>query len=295
MKAEPWRPSMGTALIAGVGAVDAFLLVSTSYSIAPYGWSLLLACCIFLSVIWLAYSRWRPEPTLAGLARTALRFALGTCAIGVFSYLLAGLASRPLFDAQFAACDQAMGLDWVAYRHFLFVTPALKRVTTGCYALLGAELILLILTLDVIKRPERAHELFLGFMLTALIVILIGAVFPAAGAFVHYASPEMYSEPYVAQYLGLRNGSIHVIDLTRMEGIVQFPSFHAALALVCSFVARGTRLFWPLLLVNLLVMLATPPAGGHHFIDVFAGLAVAAAVTLALRKFACAQRRASIQ
>jgi membrane-associated phospholipid phosphatase len=260
------------------------LFAATPYSLATHGLPLLLAGCAFLSAIWLIYSRWRPEPAFAGLASTALLFLLGTVATGVFSYLLAGLSRRPLFDAQFAALDQALGLDWLAYRQVMLSTPALARFTSTCYALLGVELILLILTLDLIGRPQRARELFVGFMITALGAILIGAAFPAAGAFVHYASPEMRGEAYVAQYLGLRDGSIQVFDLMRMEGIVQFPSFHAALALVCSYVVRGTRLFWPPLLVNLLVLLATPPAGGHHFTDVIAGLIVATLVIAGMRK-----------
>jgi membrane-associated phospholipid phosphatase len=284
MTAERRRPSAATALVFGVAAADAALFALTPYSLATHGLPLLFADGAVLSAIWLIYSRWRPEPALAGVASTALRFLLGTVVTGVFSYLLAGLSQRPLFDAQLAAWDQALGLDWLAYRQTLLSTPALARFTAACYGLLGVELILLILTLDLIGRPQRARELFLGFMITALSAILIGAAFPAAGAFVHYASPEMRSEAYVAQYLGLRNGSIQVFDLLRMEGVVQFPSFHAALALVCSYVVRGTRLFWPLLPVNLLVLLATPPAGGHHFTDVIAGLVVAALVIAGMRK-----------
>lgn len=283
MKAEARRCDAAWALIFGIAAADALLLIGGHYALSAHGLPILLAGSALLSIVWLIYSRWRPEPALAGLAVSALRFALGTGVIGLFSYLLAGLTPQPLVDAQLSAIDHALGLDWLAYRRLLLATPALAAGTSLCYAALGVELLALILLLDLIGQPRRARELFLGFSLSALAAILIGAVFPAAGAFVYYASPEMYGEPYVAQYLGLRDGSLQVIDLMRMQGIVQFPSFHAALAAVCSHVVRGTRLFRPLLLLNLLVVVATPTAGGHHFIDVIAGLVVAAVVMAGLR------------
>lgn len=287
MRDSARRLSAAQGLLLAVGLADVVLLTACHWTIATRGLAVLAIGCSILLVVHQVYRRWRPEPKLAALAGTALQFALATALLGTLSYLLTSLsATRPLVDTALAAFDQAVGLDWRAYQRLAYATPALRALTQFGYALLGMELLGLILTLDLIGRAERAQELLLGFCATALAAILIAAVWPAAGAYVHYATVEQRSEPYVLQYLAARSTAPQALDLLRMQGIVQFPSFHAALALLCSFVVRGTRLWWPLLAVNAWVVLATPPAGGHHFVDVLAGLALAAAVALTLRRAA---------
>ncbi|MGH8460215.1 MAG: phosphatase PAP2 family protein [Stenotrophobium sp.] len=272
-------------LLFALTLADVLLLAFTRYTLALHGFALVSLGGVFFLGLWIVYGRLRPEPRLAGLARTALLFTLGTAALGTLSYLLAGLSPRPLFDAQLAALDRAIGCDWPAYHRLLLSTPALAHLTQWSYGALGIELIVLILMFDPIGRPDRARELFLGFTLTAIAVVLLGAVFPAAGAFVYYATPESHTEPYVIQYLALRNGSLHVLDPRTMQGIVQFPSFHAALAVICLHATRGMRwLFWPLLPMTLLVIASTPAAGGHHFSDVLAGLFIAGMVIALLRR-----------
>lgn len=264
---------------------DAMLLSCTRYTLALQGYALVPVGGIFFTGLWYVYTFKRPEPRLAGLARTALLFAVGTALMGTLSYLLAGVSTRPLYDAQLAAIDQTIGFDWPTYHHLLLSTSALSHLTHWSYSALGLELIFLILILDPIGRSGRARELFLGFTLAAVMVMLIGALFPAAGAYAYYKTPELHTEPYVAQYLALRNGSLHVLDPRTMQGIVQFPSFHAALAVICLSATRGIRwLFLPLLPLTLLIIAATPVAGGHHFSDVLAGLLIAGIVIGLLRQ-----------
>jgi membrane-associated phospholipid phosphatase len=69
------------------------------------------------------------------------------------------------------------------------------------------------------------------------------------------------------------------------EGIITFPSFHAALGII--FIAG----LWPIpvlrwigLIVNVLMIAATPVEGGHYFIDVLAGVVIALLCQLAARR-----------
>ena len=62
-----------------------------------------------------------------------------------------------------------------------------------------------------------------------------------------------------------------------MKGLVGFPSFHTAQAIVVAWYARKLGvLFYPFLVFNILVIASTPIQGGHHIVDVIGGLAVAA-------------------
>jgi membrane-associated phospholipid phosphatase len=60
------------------------------------------------------------------------------------------------------------------------------------------------------------------------------------------------------------------------EGIITFPSLHAALGLIFALALWPDRVLrWFSLALNLLMIVATPIDGSHYFVDVFAGLAIA--------------------
>jgi len=61
------------------------------------------------------------------------------------------------------------------------------------------------------------------------------------------------------------------------KGLIGFPSYHAAMALLAIWYLRDVKfLRWPVLALNLAVLLATPLQGGHHAVDVLASIPVAA-------------------
>jgi len=75
------------------------------------------------------------------------------------------------------------------------------------------------------------------------------------------------------------------LNEANLSGIVQFPSFHAAAAVILTYSARGVKWLLAVLApVNALVILATLPCGGHYLVDTIAGLAVAVISILIVRK-----------
>jgi membrane-associated phospholipid phosphatase len=83
----------------------------------------------------------------------------------------------------------------------------------------------------------------------------------------------------------VRAGTLHGLNLSRLVGILTFPSFHAASAAL--YIWAFSPLRWLRLLLvpcNILMIAASPVGGGHYFVDVFAGIAVsAAAIVVTLR------------
>ena len=76
--------------------------------------------------------------------------------------------------------------------------------------------------------------------------------------------------------LALRDGSLRHLELFKITGIVSFPSFHAASAVLYIWA------LWPVryvggaaVVLNLLMMASTPVIGAHYMIDVFGGVALA--------------------
>ncbi len=86
----------------------------------------------------------------------------------------------------------------------------------------------------------------------------------------------------------IRAGLWTTLDFNKVDGIVTFPSFHAALAVVFPFAVRRVR--WALTIMaplNALMLLSTPTVGGHYLADTVAGVLLALisiALTTAIRR-----------
>lgn len=76
----------------------------------------------------------------------------------------------------------------------------------------------------------------------------------------------------------MRDSSFREFTGIGSEGIITFPSMHASIALIMALAAWPILVLrWIFLTVNVIMVVSTPVDGGHYFIDVVAGLAIAAA------------------
>ncbi|MGL3108564.1 phosphatase PAP2 family protein [Bradyrhizobium sp. BR 1432] len=133
---------------------------------------------------------------------------------------------------------------------------------------------------------RRAAEFSLGFGLTLAITTLISTLFPATGVYetvgLHSADhPNFEPSVYNATLRELplvRDGTVRLLDAFQLGPLLTFPSFHAVSAVLYMWAlwpirwVRGIGLLW-----NAVMLAATPIGGGHYFVDVFAGVAVAIA------------------
>jgi membrane-associated phospholipid phosphatase len=93
---------------------------------------------------------------------------------------------------------------------------------------------------------------------------------------------------------GLRDGSFRALVAAGSEGIITFPSLHAALAVILIVALWPIPILrWAILGVNSVMLAATPIDGSHYFIDVLAGIAVAALALIAARATAAMARAGS--
>lgn len=275
---------LGWAVVGAAFTVDVLIFWVSNFSLLAKGELQVLACAALFLSIWLVYSRRRPAPRLAHTAHSALPLLMLTNSLGLLSYLLTGTLDAPLLDHVFAGIDKRLGLDWLAVHEFLNSSPTTAFASSFIYLCSGPQIILLVLGLNLAARYERSDELLAGFAICGLLMVVIGAWLPAAGAFHWYAVPEAANTQYLAQYMAIRDGSLRAIDLHHMQGIVQFPSFHTALSCLYIYVTRGLRGIFPaVLLFNLALIAVTPSAGGHHFVDVLAGLSLTVAVICFIR------------
>lgn len=277
-----WPKSLDWQLVLALALIDIVLLGIGPMRLVWRPEVLILLTALALAGLgWACRRYYRGTPHLAHMALAGCFVILFTDAAALFNYLADGLVSLPLWDRRFDAFDRAMGLDWPRLYDWVTARPRLFHASGLLYGLLNTELLLLLILLEALGKRRHAAALRLGFCISATATILIGVLMPALGPFVFYDLPVASQTAYVAQLAALRDGTLRQIDLSNAQGLIFFPSFHAALGVLCAYAARAVRgLFWPALLFNLLIICTAPVIGGHYFVDIFAGFVLSFAVIL---------------
>lgn len=80
----------------------------------------------------------------------------------------------------------------------------------------------------------------------------------------------------------MRNEPNFVLNERTASGIVNFPSVHAGLAMLLIWAAWPTKLRYPVLLLNAVMIIAALTHGAHYLADVISGLLLAVATIGAL-------------
>ena len=217
------------------------------------------------------------------LMQVLLFSALGS----ILSYLLAR-GGGSLWDSTFTNWDRALGFDWLGFVRAVDQHGWLVTTLRLAYASLIPQIIVLVLVLGFTGRLEKLRSVMLGAILCGTICVLTSPFFPAVSNYVHLgltAADFRHVDPWagyihLADFNGLREGTMNQLDLSKMQGIITFPSYHAGLSAVTlwGFWTSGVRwLKWTGPIVALGTIVATPVDGGHYFVDVLAGIAIAIA------------------
>ena len=130
--------------------------------------------------------------------------------------------------------------------------------------------------------------------------VLVFPFAPALGGYLHYqlqpgdfpAVRILASWLFAPPFHALRDGSLNVVELSALDGIITFPSFHAAVAVLLAWAASGIPyLRYPMIILNLLMLLSSIPIGGHYLVDVIAGSLVAIGSIVAARAWGDSRER----
>jgi membrane-associated phospholipid phosphatase len=237
-----------------------------------------------LGAIALAYRFVRRDPKLVRLlVNIILGFWFGGFAI-LFSYLCA-TTNRPLVDAGLAAIDRGLGFDWPAMVSWAASQPWLTEWARFIYDRPLSELGIIIVILAILGRPDRVEEFVSCFMISGVVTAAVGALLPADSGYAYFQVPRevytalnaMVTPEYLDHFHALRSGELRHLVVGDVRGLVAFPSFHTAFALLLCYAVRGLKLlFYPILALNLAVVATTPFVGAHYVADVIGGLMVVA-------------------
>ena len=282
--------------LAAMGSLLALGLSVTGLRLEPVAYGITLA--IAASFVAIAY---RHHIARGDRADPKLIFSLGTigqviitCAIvGPLSYV-AGKMGFPLQDQALLVIDRALGLDPEPIARFVNDHPWLADVLSRGYGLIKWPLLGIPVVLALTARYVRLQLFMLAMSLALAITIAISALMPAIGTYYGLQLPaaqlpDINTAVYAGQLrdiLALRDGSLQELQLFKLSGIVSFPSFHAASAVLYMWALWPVRYLGGIAAtLNLLMIAATPVIGAHYIVDVIGGVALAAGSILAAKLY----------
>jgi membrane-associated phospholipid phosphatase len=216
------------------------------------------------------------------LCLRALAILVGTTAvIAPLTYAVATIR-WPWFDNQLAAFDASLGLSAGALVNWTAQHPVFDLLMRLVYSSVFPQIILVIVVLGF--TSDRRLDIFLiRFMLGGLLTSAIFAFLPAQGTCVYFGTPTPdHYLPVLSELDRLRRGVAYV-SWRNAQGIVTFPSFHTIWAVLLIAAFSGRRLFWPVAILNSLVLLSCVTTGMHYFVDVLGGLIITVIAIVATR------------
>ena len=234
----------------------------------------------------------RRDPQVMFVLGATAQIVLVTVVMSPLTYVAAAM-NFPLQDANLLAIDRALGLDWAAYVAFVNERPLLAAWLSYGYGMIRWPLFAIPVVLAAAHRYHRLPEFTLAFGLALVATTLVSALVPAIGVYQEIgldpaALPSLNPQAYLDQVRDLgpvREGALRHLDLFALAGIVTFPSFHAASALLYAWALWPVRWMRPIaILANGMMLASTPVDGGHYFIDLAAGLAIAVLAIVAARR-----------
>jgi membrane-associated phospholipid phosphatase len=206
----------------------------------------------------------------------------------VYSMLMYALATggRPLADSMLARADAMLGLSAPEVVQWVNRRPSMALVLRLAYFSLIPQTILAIVWLGFSGNRYNLDKFLVRFMLASLITVIGFYLWPAKGTY--GAAYGLAVPPYCqqcAEHLdALRSGARTLVTWRDTEGLITFPSFHTIWAVLLIAAFYGCRVvFWPVAVLNVVVVISTITTGMHYFADVIAGLVVTAIVLGAAR------------
>ncbi len=184
-----------------------------------------------------------------------------------------------IIDYHLVKFDQWLGFDVTVLMAWVHHHPYIYKILSFAYDAWYPEVLLTPVVLALLKRSAEVHRYFLGytffFLCSALIYYFFPTIAPAGVMNSPYFSPDQYA--LVTRFFEVHQ-QLPVSVMT--GGIVAFPSVHVATALTVLIAFRKIKIiFYPLLIINTLLIFATMGLGYHYLADVLMSLIVVSVAT----------------
>jgi membrane-associated phospholipid phosphatase len=266
------------ALLFGLVSINLRLL---GFSVSNIETALFL---VGASAVGVVYGWFRDiDPRLVSALSAFATLLVTTVLSALLQYTSTALGAERLEDHSLLAVDRILGLDPISFIAFCDRSAFMCRILQLAYMSMGAQLIVL-MALFVIGRDHRGAD---AFVVSLVVLIIVGSAIAAAVPAIGFTGIVDVSFQNTAveggrtpqpTILAVRSGALREIDLSALNGLITFPSGHAAVAVLAILAARRVRCaFWPFASLNGLMLVSTITHGGHYFCDLLVGGALAMA------------------
>lgn len=249
---------------------------------------LLLPFAVLAATQWF-YGSVRPDARLQNFAEGCTQLLLVLLLGTVLSYAAAA-APIPFQDSVLLAVDRALGFDRKAYIAFFDAIPWLYNTVTLSYFAFMPQFVVVLLVLFAAKQPGRLQQFVFAAGLALFVTDLISVLTPSITTIYLDLGLPVGAEIPAHRYTplptlqALRSGAPYTIDLSAVEGLISFPSFHTIGAILFVWALWPVAVVrWFALALNAALIAATPFIGAHYFIDLAGGAAVALSAIAAAR------------
>ena len=280
-------------LTAGMIAALGLSLAVTNFSLVPS--SLVVTFGFVAAYGGFAYanarSQSRRDPQVMFVLGATAQIVLIIAIMTPLTYVAAS-TNLPLQDENLLFIDRMLGLDWLAYASFVNDHPQLASWLSYGYSMIRWPIFAIPVVLAAKGHYQRIVEFTFAFGVALIVTTVVSALVPAIGVYQQIGlDPTHLSnlnpQAYLQQLRDLpltRDGVLRQLDLSSLAGIVTFPSFHAASGILYLWAFWSARWMRPIaILANGAMLAATPVDGGHYFIDLIAGIAIAILAVVAAR------------
>ena len=277
-------PTIMAGIVVAVTATDCLWAALRHFDIDRVAYGRLAALSLLLWLASIFYARVRNAPPIAAmLVGTAFLIAF-SAGFSVLNYFLLTVAHTRI-DAQLATFDRAIGVNWPLMIMALAPHPLVTGLLRVGYESVLPQVALLVVCLGWRGQTKNLHAFCVALAIGAALAVAFWTVFPSFGAFSVYDLPQALSarlnlsldQHYAHALVRLLANGPGRVSPSDVKGLIGFPSFHAAMAVLVVWYGRSLPYIrWPLVVWNVVVLLATPIQGGHHVVDVLGGLGVVA-------------------
>jgi hypothetical protein len=180
----------------------------------------------------------------------------------------------PYADPWLAAADARLGVNVPALARWTTRHPAISQVLRLVYFTHVPQFALAVFGLGALRDRDALWEFAFHFQVCLTIAVAALVFWPAVHAPAYYNVKSTIDMAHlIAQIKGLHEGTMTVVKIRELEGLVSFPSFHVAGGLIVTWVFRRHPGFLvPLIVLNSAMVAATVMTGVHYVIDVIASV-----------------------
>ena len=211
---------------------------------------------------------------------------IGICTV-IFLINWSAIASTPfvIIDYHLVKWDHLLGFDVITFMAWVHSVPHLFDVFWNSYNTWEYQIFFTPICLALLKRSKEINRFFISSAICLLICNLIYYFFPTIAPAGILHSPYFIDPEY---HLATRFYEIHQsLPITNYDGgMVSFPSGHVMYALLILVAWRKVKVvFYPLLVLNTLLIIGTMAIGAHYLVDVIASFIIVAGVLTGMHYF----------